>query len=191
MRNNRKNTLSDIQLGDAAPELWAIFERVENGPVTLQSKRVERILELLSRLGENPKGLNEVKVTTELSFLLRHYRWVTHAHVSPTKEGYRTIFRKVPVAENLSRADAWEYSTVATLLDLTNSPDALSKLRRCRNEDCRKWLFVVSGKRRFCDGVCKQHHFDSDETQRKRKRAYMVKYYAEYGGSVRVGARRK
>lgn len=186
---NRKNILTSVPLGESAPELWSIFERIENGLETAQSRRVRRILELLNLLGENPHGMDEVKAISELGALLRRYVWVTHAKVSRTKEGYRAIFRQEPEGAKLSREDVWEYEAVKMLLDLANSPDALSRLRRCRNGDCRKWLFVVSGKRRFCDngGVCKQHHFDSDEKQREKKRVYMRKYYAEYGNSPRVG----
>lgn len=187
VKSNRKKTLEAFALGDYAPEMWDIFARIETGPETAQSKRVERVLELLSRLGENPKGIDRVKITSELLSLLRRYRWVTHALVSPTSEGYRAVFRREPHGQNLSRGDGWEYTSVGTLLDLVQIPGAISKLRRCANKDCGKWLFVVQGKRRFCDNNCKQHHFDSDEDHRREKRKYMRDYYAKYGRSIRVG----
>jgi hypothetical protein len=170
-----------LQLGESAPELWAVFGHIENGSETPQSKRVERILELLSCLGKNPRGMEAANVTAELGHMLRRYRWMTHALVSLTKQGYRSIFRREPEAKSRSREDVWEYEAVASLLDLARTQGAISKLRRCGNDECRKWLFVMKGKRRFCDnnGVCKQRHFDSDEKQREKKRAKMRELYAE------------
>lgn len=191
---NPKYSKKKAELGESAPELWAVFERIENGPERPQSKRVERILELLSCLGKKPRGMEAVNLISELAHMLRRYRWTTHALVSLTKQGYLTVFRRVPELNSRSREDVWEYEAVATLLDLARTPGALSNLRRCGNDECRKWLFVLKGKRRFCDnnGVCKQHHFDSDPSQREKKRVYMRRYYADWGNSSpRVGLRRE
>jgi hypothetical protein len=174
----RKNEIAT----DPAPELWAIFERLENGRKTEQSKRVGRILELLSSLGQNPRGLEAANVTSELWHLLGRFRWVSRAHISRTAEGYRAIFRRVPEEEHLSHADKWEYDAVANLLEITDQPGALSRLRQCGNPECRRWLFTPKGKtRQFCDNknVCKQRAFDSDPEQRETKRVYMSKRYED------------
>ena len=176
----RKNELAT----DPAPELWAIFDRLENGRETEQSKRIGRILELLSTLGQNPRGLEAANVTSELRHLLGRYRWVSRAHISRTAEGYRAIFRRKPEEENLSHADKWEYDAVADLLEITDQPGALSRLRQCGNPECRRWLFTPKGKtRRFCDNenVCKQRAFDTDPAQREKKRKYMREYHEQWG----------
>jgi hypothetical protein len=179
-RKYRKKIQTPVNLFDCAPELWAIFERLETGRETRQSERVRRILELLSSLGENPRGTDAVKATAELYHLLDHYRWITRAQVSLTTEGYRAIFRREPEGKNLSPEDEWEYKAVADLLDITHYPGALSRLRQCGNKECRRWLFTPKGKpRQSCDGVCKQRRFDSDPEQQEKKRKYMRDYYAE------------
>jgi hypothetical protein len=176
----RKKTEKPLSFVECAPELWAIFGRLENGRETDQSKRVRRILELLSSLGDNSRGMDAVKVTSELHHLLGHYRWVTHVWISPTTGGYRAIFRQEPGGKNLSREDEWEYAAVADLLDITRYPGALSRLRQCGNPECRRWLFTPKGKtRQSCNGVCKQRRFDSDPEQKKKKRKYMRDYYAD------------
>ena len=175
-----KKTTTPLNLVECAPELWAIFGRLEGRKETPHSKRVSRILELLSRLGENPRGTDAMKVTSELRELLGRYRWVTHAHISPTREGYRAIFRQEPEAKNPSREEEWEYEAVRDLLDITRYPGALSRLRQCGNTECRRWLFTPKGKtRQFCNDICKQRHFDSDPEQREKKRKYMRDYYVE------------
>ncbi len=176
-----KKKATPLNLGESAPELWAIFDHLENERETPQSKRLRRILELLGCLGENPRGLDAVKVTSELHHLLGHYRWSTDARVSLTAEGsYRAIFRQVPEGKNLSREDEWEYKAVADLLDLTRYAGALSRLRQCGNKECKRWLFTPHGKtRQFCNDICKQRHFDSDPAQREKKRKYMQDQYAE------------
>ena len=107
VKYSKKNTA--LQLGEFAPELWAIFGRLEDGRETPQSNRVERILELLSDLGKNPRGMKAVNLTSELGHRLLRYRWVTHAFVSPTKQGYLPIFRREPEAKNQTREEVWEY----------------------------------------------------------------------------------
>jgi hypothetical protein len=190
-----KKTEGSLSLGERELELRVIFERLENGRETEQSKRVGRILELLSSLGGNPRGLGAVNVTAELGHRLSRYRWV--ARVSPTTEGYRAIFRRDPGGNNLSREDVWENRAVTDLLDITGFPGALSRLRRCGNPECRRWLFTPKGKtRQFCNDVCKQHHFDSDPEQREKKRKYMRRHYAEeqkrkLAPKCGVGLRRK
>jgi hypothetical protein len=165
---------------ECAPELLTIFGRLEDGRETHQSKRVGRVLELLSGLGENPRGINAANLISELNPLLGHYRWTTHALVSRTPEGYRAVFRQRPEGNNLSREDAWEYEAVANLLDITRYPGALARLRQCGNQECRRWLFTPKGKtRQFCNNLCKQRRFDSDPEQREKKRNKMRENYAD------------
>jgi hypothetical protein len=166
----RKRTTESLE--DYAPEVWAIFRHLENVHETPQSKRVRRVLELLSSLGENPAGMAAVRITNELGSLLSGYRWV--ALISPTTEGYRPIFRREPEGKELSREDVWEYGVVTDLFNLMRFQGALSRLRQCRNGKCRKWLFTPKGKpKQFCDHICKQRDYDNDPARCAKKRSDM------------------
>jgi len=157
--------------------LDALFSRLIEQPNKPQSKRVERVLELLSSLG-NPRSKEKtIWAVTSLREALRIYQWVSQ--VMPTADGFRVV--SFPVDRSaLSADDKWEYEAVRDLLDLTLEDGSLSRLRRCDERACKTWFYAANRMdQRFCNGTCRQRHYDSDEEKRIQKRAYMRKRYAD------------
>jgi hypothetical protein len=145
-------------------QLEAIFTRLEERPETPQSKRVEKILELLSSLRDDISPLDKGQIVIRLRNALRLYQWVSH--IAPAPESYRVI-NGVADRENLSKDDLWEYEAVRDLLECVPYLGNPPRIRRCARAD-----------QLFCSGNCRQHHYDSDEDTRAKKNETMHKLYA-------------
>jgi hypothetical protein len=166
--NNRKQNNAPLL---EAVDFAELFSTLRKHPDKQQSKNVECILDLLSRLGD--KGA-AARVVTELRKALKDYRW--GIQVTPTLQGFRTVLFAADRG-TLLKDDEWEYRTVGFLLSLLHDdPKALSRLRRCADAECKKWLYV-SGRQRFCDRNCKQHHFETDPAKHAEKLARMKRLY--------------
>ena len=61
---------------------------------------------------------------------------------------------------------------------LHDDPTALSRLRRCADADCNKWLYV-NGRQRFSNQNCKQHHHETDPDKHAQKLVRMKERYAK------------
>jgi hypothetical protein len=171
--NIRKNKILSPYLDEE--RLDKIFARLEERPGEPQSQRVERVLELLSGLGEDAPTSEKSRILTALRKVLERYRWIRRVY--PTREGLR-VLSFAANREYLSTDDIWEYTTVQDLLDLVPYLGARPRIRRCRDERCQRWFFAAKRDDQwFCDSKCKQHHYDTET--REEKKAYMRKRYAE------------
>ena len=157
-------------------DFLALFSRLKEHPDNPHSKRIELILDLLSRLGDD--GLGKEETASALAGLrkaLGVYRWVSQ--VSLTRQGLRTIL--VPAdRENLSWADRWEYGAVNDLLSLLRDRNALSRLRRCADAACKSWIYA-NGRQQFCNRNCKQHHHETDPEKHAQKLMRMKRLYRD------------
>lgn len=162
MKQYRKNTNKPKWVTGAVAD--DVFRHLEAKPHLSQSKRVEHILELLSRLGKNN---GDFYTFSQLREPLKRYEW--HYGLTLGKHGLRA---ELLFTKEMSEGDEWEHRAVRFLLSLV--PHHLHRLRRCLDSDCRRWFFAAkSGKRVFCCDNCKQHNHDSDPEERKKKREYM------------------
>ena len=165
---------------EEAADLQALFLRLDEPGE--ESKTIEHILDLLSRLGAlQQKRLTDgtraeaIRTLRELSRLLGDYQWA--AEIAYTRQGFRSILRPVN-REKLSPAKKREYEDLRMLLDLTQSPDLLSRIRRC--EVCQRWLFAGNkSDQKYCGDACKVRKYDSDPKRKEAKSAYMKKRYEE------------
>jgi hypothetical protein len=147
-------------------DLWnllEIFTRVKEHPEKPQSKRVERILELLSCLRDGLSTRERARVNAGLRNALRLYKWVSF--VSPTPEGFRVIHAAAD-GEKLSADDRWEYGAVSELLEAVPYLDDPPRIRRCI--ECQGWLFAKRANREYHDG-CRQRHYAKDPETRAKK----------------------
>lgn len=150
---------------------WADFAAILRG-VDLrsskpQSKRIERLLELLSSLGGPLGKQKRMETFTELRCALSRYQWTRT--VEPFGKGLVVITR--PAIVKLSEDDAWECRTADDLLGFASLPDGASRIRRCEIERCRAW-FYASGRKdqRWCSGRCRQYHYDNSEERKEKRR---------------------
>jgi hypothetical protein len=163
---NRKNdSMSEWVAGAVADRL---FRHLESHPHLIQSKRVEHILGLLSRLGENEW---DWVAFTQLREPLRRYKW--RYGLTLSSSGLRT---SLFFGDDMSEEDEWEYGAVRFLLSLV--PHHINRLRRCAYDGCQGWFFAAQREdQKFCKrGTCRQNHYDSTPEMREHKRLYMQKY---------------
>jgi len=157
-------------------QLEAIFTRLEERPETPQSKRVEKILELLSSLRDDISPLDKGQIVIRLRNALRLYQWVSH--IAPAPESYRVI-NGVADRENLSKNDLWEYEAVRDLLECVPYLGNPPRIRRCA--ECPRWFFAARRiDQKWCGSVCRQRHYDRDpETRAKKLEAMHTRYILE------------
>lgn len=146
---------------------------------TLQARRVERILVLLSRLGDDRTSKAEaLRATAEMQSALSEYRWAYV--VSPSTEGHGAVLLPARTEEvTPPGASEWEYGAIRFLMELTRYPGAISRLRRCEYAGCNSWFFdeTKGGGQKFCTkGLCRQNHYYSDPEHQKKHRAAVRKY---------------
>ena len=157
-------------------DLGALFTRLEERPETPQSKRVERLLDLLSRLRGRLSTRDAKEAFTGLLYALSRYRWVRR--VAFTREGFR-VLSFVADRGYLSEDDSWEYAAVRDLLDIVPYLGDPPRIRRCADQACQKWFFAANrSDQKFCCGNCRQHYYDSDEKTHARKLERMRQNYA-------------
>lgn len=144
-----------------------IFQHIRDYPEDEQSRRVEEIIELLSRLGGKSSKIEKMQIVTRLDRLLSAYTWVIR--IAPGMDGFR-VFHAVPKGER----DHWEREAIRDLLAVVPFLDE-QRIRRCA--ECGKWLFAANLKRKWCDGNCRQHNYDSDPKRRRDKSRYMREVY--------------
>lgn len=157
-------------------QLEAIFTRPEERPEDPQSKRVEKMLELLGSLRDEIGPLDRGQAVIRLRNALRLYQWVSH--IAPAPEGYREI-RGVADRENLSKDDLWEYGAVRDLLECVPYLGNPPRIRRCAEVDCRRWFFAAKRiDQQWCGSICRQRHYDRDPETRAKKLEAMRKLYA-------------
>jgi hypothetical protein len=161
-----KNRKTEILPPHLDPEqIQSIFERIEVYPKLEQSRQVEKILELFSkfRAGLSPRKKGEI--LAELARILRPYAWAVQVSMNA-----RVIYFPANRG-SLSRDEEWGYSAVGALLSLIPYLGDRPRIRRCAMPDCERWIFAVNAKRTFCDGACKQRHYDRDTVRREKRKA--------------------
>jgi hypothetical protein len=156
-------------------EEWfiSLFYRIEKYPDVIQSKRVERLVELFSELRDDISPSEKLRVTTRLRNALRRYTWTIQVVSTPEFSVRRVIADPTATSQH----DLWEYGAVSRLLDAVPEPGHRPRIRRCDN--CKTWMFA--GKRtdqRFCSASCKQKAHESDPEKREKKLAHMREAYA-------------
>jgi hypothetical protein len=152
-----------------------IFRQVREHPEKAQSKRVEGVLELLSRLRHDLSGSAKVRIITGLRHLLSVYQWVVQ--VSPTTEGFRAL-HLIADRGRLSRDDLWEHTAIRDLLDVVPYLGERPRIRRCADATCWRWFFAKTERKthKFCSTNCRVNVYDSSSTRRAEKKVYMRQY---------------
>jgi hypothetical protein len=151
--------------------LVEIFRDIKENPEKPQSKRVEEFLELLSRLREDLSTSEKVPIIIRLRGLLGAYQWTVQ--VSPTPEGFRAI-HLIANREKLSPDDLWEREAVRDLMGVVPYLDK-RPIRRCA--ECQEWFFAAKREdQQWCNGNCRQRHYDSNPDIRASKKRYMRQY---------------
>jgi hypothetical protein len=172
-RINRKTTSLTLDEYDWA-DLFAQFRENPNAP---HVANVRRILELLKALAPGVKRRPDVRVVTELNWLLRKYQW--HSLVSPSTQG---IMESMHSPEGTTGTDRQEYAAVRWLLDLFRSHGELDRVHLCemhgKRAECEGW-FYGGPKNRLCSGACKQYRYDSQD-EIKARRAKNAKHNRDY-----------
>lgn len=162
----RKNAIFPFPIlveGELANRL---VHHLETKPHLIQSKRVERILHLLSRLGENEWDLYTF---SQLREPLQRYEW----HYGLTLSRGKGLGTELRFTKNMSEEDEWEHNAVRFLLSLV--PHRINRLRRCAYDGCKGWFFAEKrDDQTFCKrGSCRQNHYDDDPKRREKKKANM------------------
>jgi hypothetical protein len=140
-----------------------LFRHLEARPKSRQAERVERILDLLSRLGHG-----DTAAFFQKGDLLSRYEW----RYGLTFSRGRGLSAELMFTKELPEEDAWEYRAVRFLMSLV--PDRINRLRRCADEGCKKWFFAATREdQQYCGGNCRQRHYDSDPAKRAHKKKYM------------------
>lgn len=161
----RKNeSLPECVAGAVAED---IFRHLEVRPKSKQAERVERILDLLSRLGRG-----DVAAFFQKGEMLNRYEW----HYGLTYSRGRGLRAELTFTKELPEEDAWEHRAVRFLLGLV--PHNIHRLRRCAYEGCNGWFFAEKrADQTFCKrGVCRQNYYDSAPEMRESKKLYMRQY---------------
>src|ERR1700689_2384973 len=160
-----------IRKNDRMPE-WVtgafageLFRHLETKPNLIQSKRVEHILDSLSRLGRKER---DWIAFTHLREPLKRYEW--HYGLTLSSGGLRA---RLEFTKKMSEEDEWEQKAVRFLLSLV--PHHIHRLRRCAYDGCKGWFFAEKREdQKFCKrGACRQNYYDSDTKRRERKKAKM------------------
>lgn len=150
-----------------------LFRRLQEHPNTPHSKRVEKILELLSSLGTDLSPTEKGQTLMGLYNALGRYKWL--ARVAFTAQGY-CVIRTPANRETLSKDEEWEYAAVDVLLNIVPSIGERPRVVRC--EECTNWFFREKrSDKRWCGGVCKQRHYERDPETRAKKLEAMRKKY--------------
>jgi len=152
-----------------------IFTRIKEQP-DQQSKRVEKVLELMSSFRDDLSTREKIQIFTRLRLALGTYRWAVRLGV--TREGLHVIHQMArELADATSDAERWEYSAIGLLLEVLPYLGQRPRIRRCADAGCREWFFAAKREdQEFCSGNCRQHHYDSDPESRAAKRRYMRQY---------------
>lgn len=142
-----------------------LFRHLETKPNLIQSKRVELILDSLSRLGRNERDWIAFH---QLREPLKRYEW--HYGLTLSSGGLQA---RLEFTKRMSEEDEWEYNAVRFLLRLV--PHHINRLRRCAYDGCKRWFFADKREdQKFCKrGACRQNHYDSDTERREQKRKKM------------------
>jgi hypothetical protein len=148
-----------------------LFSHLEIHPRLIQSKRIEHILGLLSRLGESDR---DWIAFTQLREALGRYEWRYGLTLSTSGLRARLFF-----TTKMSEEDEWEYEAVRFLLGLV--PHLMNRLRRCAYDRCKGWFFAARRQdQKFCKrGTCRQNHYDTTPEMREHKKLYMQMYRKE------------
>ncbi len=173
----RKKKIKSLRPNDpdiARGFFWALFKNLEAREGKPHAARVRHILDLLRQLtgGMNSKSFPAFK---RLNDALSRYRW--RGQIVYSSRGFRGMFA---ANRELSEDDVWEHEVVGELLKLVQYPDVVSRIRRCKDEDCRELFFATKrADQEFHLGKCRQHFYDSDKERREEKKEYMRDRYAE------------
>jgi len=162
---------NDVLPSHLDPERFVeIFTRIREHP-DQQSKRVEKVLELMSSFRADLSTLGKIKIFTRLRLALGTYRWAIRLGV--TRDGLHVVHVMArEFEEGTSEADRWEYHTISLLLDLLPYLGKRPRIRRCA--ECESWFFAAKREdQQYCGGNCRQYHYDSDPKIRARKRESM------------------
>lgn len=173
MRNLiRKNYDSPSDLD--AERFSEILTRIRTHP-DRQSKRVEAVLELMSRFRADLSTREKMTIFTRLRLILETYRWTVS--IRPKPEGFHVVHVMAnKYEEGTSEADRWEHETIGLLLDRLPYLGKRPRIRRCADTACAQWFFAAKREdQEFCCGTCRQHHYDSNPEMRRKKREYMRK----------------
>jgi hypothetical protein len=170
----------------ATPSNEVLVERdlsyLRERPESVQAKRVKSILELLVQIEDHRSTVGFLIPFRALASRLKSYKWVRKASVNSSG----LMAHYCPANESLSEEDVWEYHAVRGLLDLAQTEEGLSRIRRC--PECAQWFFALRRTdKKYCNNVCKQRNHDKDEDKRARKLATMRANYAtEKGRALRA-----
>jgi len=156
-------------------QLESLFRHLEEHRDAPQSKRVEKILDLLSSMRDGLSTSERTQVHMGLANALRRYRW--RSFVARAREGFREI-RAIADRENLSKEELWEHDAVRNLLDVVPHLGKRPRIRRCI--ECQGWFFAEKrDDQKYCKRAnCKQAHYDKDPDKRKQKNEAMRRLYA-------------
>jgi hypothetical protein len=147
----------------------AIFYRLEQTPDAPESKRVEHLLRLLSRI-EKPNA--DRTILAQVCRALSAYLWRYNVIRSP-----QGLIAHTTGAEG--RGNDWEHSAVHVALSLIEHGQ-LWRLFEC--ETCGELGFAPYKRQRFCgpkSPKCKQRDYDEDAENKIKKQAYMREYRLE------------
>ena len=138
----------------------AIFYRIEQYPDAQESRDVERILRLLSRLESSPKDVKRASLL-ELQRALRPYLW----RYLVVDSGDRGIAAVLMSAQD--RKGGWEHDAIRTALSLVEHGQ-LWRLFEC--ETCKELGFAPYKRQRFCKKAkCKSAAEYADLAKRAKK----------------------
>ena len=152
-----------------------IFGPIREHPEKKQSKRIEEVLNLLTRLRAGASSRTRMEAVTRLRSILAHYHWT--CAVVPQGQSFVTSYFGPKV---LSADDVWEYRAIQLLLQVVPSLGKNPRIRRCADSGCGNWFFAASREdQKFCGPNCRQRSYDSSADVRSSKREYMRKHRAE------------
>jgi hypothetical protein len=177
--NKHKQTITTTRTGaDLVPLLLDIIPRLENYPDAPESRRVEKVLHLLSEIRDDRSKIANAQTLLGLRKALDRYQWVNH--VAFTLEGYRVI-STIAGAAHVTKEEQWEQSAVSYLLNLAPHLELgrWPLIRPCEYAGCRRWFFAARrNTQKFCvRGVCQQKHHESDPEKLAMKRERVSKLY--------------
>jgi len=155
-RKKKRGPISPGDIGMAGLFFTAVFHNLKVRDGKPQAARIRHILDLLTELvGWNSQSFY---ASSQLRDALSRYQWRGRIMHSPSR-GFQGLF--TADRDQLSEDDVWEHNVVGELLKLVQYPDVLSRIRRCRNEDCREQFFALRrADQEFHLGRCRQHFYD-------------------------------